>query len=187
VDEQGATYVPPFDHPDLWAGHATLVDELQHEIPAPDCVMVSVGGGGLLSGVIDGLEAAGWRNTRVVGVETHGAASLAAALEAGRPVDLAEVRTIARNLGAVRVAQGAFERAQRWPVVSQQVSDAATLAACRRFLDDHRMLVEPACGAVLAAAYQKTPALAGARSVVIVICGGACVTLDELNAWQQAP
>jgi L-serine/L-threonine ammonia-lyase len=183
--QRNATYVPPFDHEELWAGHASLVSELAQEIGAPDLCICSVGGGGLLTGVIDGLTAAGWNQTRVLGVETHGAASFAAALLAGGPVTLPEVRTIAKNLGAARVAQASFDRAQAWGVQSHLVDDAAALRACRRFLDDHRMLVEPACGAALAAAYDAAPALAAARSLVIIICGGACITLAELDAWSS--
>jgi L-serine/L-threonine ammonia-lyase len=175
AEQHGATYVPPYDHPLLWEGHASLVAELTEDIPAPDYVLVSVGGGGLLAGVVDGLRTVGWTRTQVIGVETHGAAKLAAALEAGHPVTLEAIRTVAKNLGAPRIADGAFERAVAWKVRSRLVDDEAALAACERFLDDHRMSVEPACGAVLAAAYAGLPELAAAQSAVVVVCGGACI------------
>jgi L-serine/L-threonine ammonia-lyase len=186
VAERNATYVPPFDHPDIWAGHATLVAELTEDIAPPDYVLASVGGGGLLSGVIEGLRLVGWTRTRVIGIETHGAAKLAAALTAGHPVTLDAINTVAKNLGAHRIADGAFERAVEWGVQSRLVDDAATLAACHRFLDDHRMLVEPACGAVLAAAYAGLPELAAAERVVVVVDGGACITHDQLHALRPA-
>jgi L-serine/L-threonine ammonia-lyase len=151
------------------------------DIPAPDCVVLSVGGGGLLAGVIEGLRRHAWSATRVVGVETEGAASLTAALRAGKPVALERVQTVARNLGAPRIADGAFELSRAWDVRARVVSDASALRACRRFLDDHRMLVEPACGAALAAVYEAAPELGDAASVVVVICGGAGITLDELQ------
>lgn len=187
VAERNATYVPPFDHPELWAGHATLIEELAQDLDEPDYVLASVGGGGLLSGVVDGLQAVGWTSTRVIGVETHGAAKLAAALVAGHPVTLDRIATVAKNLGAPRLADGAFERARARGVQSRLVDDAAAIAACHRFLDDHRMLVEPACGAVLAAAYQGLPELASARRVVVVVCGGACITHAQLKTLQPVP
>lgn len=175
VTEREATYVPPYDHPDLWTGHASLVTELAEDTDPPDYIVLSVGGGGLLSGVIEGLTRVQWTRTRVIGVETHGAAKLAAALAAGRPVTLDKITTVAKNLGAPSIAAGAFERAVRWKVQSHLVDDDAALAACERFLDDHRMLVEPSCGAALAAAYAGLPELAVAERVVVVVCGGACI------------
>jgi L-serine/L-threonine ammonia-lyase len=180
--EQGATYVSPFDDPEIWAGNATLVDELATELPAPGWLVLSVGGGGLLAGVIEGLGRHRWTSTRVLAVETEGAASMTAALRAGGPVTLARVDTVARGLTAPRVAAGAFERARAWDVRPHVVSDAAAVRACRRFLDDHRMLVEPACGAALAAVYEPAADLAGAGPIVVVVCGGAGITLDELAA-----
>ena len=181
-EREGATYVPPFDHPDIWAGISTMIEELPADMEPPGAVVLSVGGGGLLAGVLDGLRARGWNTTFVVAVETEGAASFAGAQRAGHPVTLPRIDTIARNLGAPRIADGAFERAARWDVRSVLVDDRAALSACRRFLDDHRMLVEPACGATLAAIYDHTPALATAVSVLAIVCGGACITARDLYA-----
>lgn len=183
VATKQAAYVHPFDHPEIWAGHATLVAELADEIDPPGCVVVSVGGGGLLAGVLEGLRARGWTDTSVVAAETEGAASLAAAVAAGRVVTLDRLDTVARTLGAPRIAQGTFDRLRAWDVRSWVVSDGSAVSACRRFLDDHRMLVEPACGAALSAVYDRAPALAAASSVVVVVCGGAGITFGELHGY----
>jgi L-serine/L-threonine ammonia-lyase len=183
VSEKQGTYVPPFDHPEIWAGNSTMIDEIADEIPAPGCIVLSVGGGGLLAGVLDGLSRQGWRGCRVLAAETEGAASLTAAFQAGNPVTLPRVNTVARNLGAPRVAQGAFERAQAWGVRARVVSDGAAVRACRRFLDDQRMLVEPACGAALATVYDGATDFADAASVVVIVCGGAAITYDELQRY----
>jgi L-serine/L-threonine ammonia-lyase len=182
VAERGGTYVHPFDHPDIWAGHSTMVDEIADDLAvAPGCVVLSVGGGGLLAGVLDGLGRQDWPDTRVLGVETEGAASLTAALRAGSPVTLERIETVARNLGAPRLADGAFARLRDRDVRARVVSDASAVRACRRFLDDHRMLVEPACGAALAAVYEGIVDLAPDAPVVVVICGGAGITDEELH------
>ena len=130
-----AAYVPPFDHPLLWEGHASLVDEMLAERPAPDAVVVAVGGGGLLCGVAEGLARHGLDAVPIVAVETEGAASFARAVEAGGPVTLERIDTIASNLGARRVADAAFAWSQRRPIVPVTVSDAAAVqigrASCR--------------------------------------------------------
>jgi L-serine/L-threonine ammonia-lyase len=185
VGSRGAAYVPPFDHPLLWAGHASMMRECAGEMSEPDAVVLAVGGGGLLCGVLDGLDQIGWRRSRVVAVETEGAASLARSLQAGHPVELPRITSVARSLGARRVSDRAFERARQRPVRSLVLGDAAALTACFRFLDDHRLLVEPACGAALAAVYQCSEPLAGARSILLIVCGGAVVTLQQLHDWRD--
>jgi L-serine/L-threonine ammonia-lyase len=148
--EARAGYVHPFDDARVWRGNATLVHEIAHERAdrgAPDAMVVAVGGGGLLCGVMQGLRDVGWTQTRLVAVETRGAASLAAALAAGRLVALPAIDSIATTLGARTVAAQALREAQSANVVSVVVSDRAAVNACLRFADDHRALVEPACGA----------------------------------------
>lgn len=75
----GATdaFVHPFDDPLLWKGHATLVDEVARSGSKPDAVVLSVGGGGLMCGIVEGLRRNDWADVPVVAVETEGADSLA--------------------------------------------------------------------------------------------------------------
>ena len=178
----GSAYVPPFDHPDIWAGHATLIEECVEKIPAPDEVIVSVGGGGLMCGVLQGMEAAGWQNVPLVAVETAGAASLAAAVAAGKPVEIAAITSIATTLGARRVADEAFAWTQRHAVISELVTDAEAVEGCLRFANDHRELVEPACGAALAVAARRGEP---GKSSLVVVCGGSGVNLDQLERWRS--
>src|SRR3989441_8507281 len=79
--------VPPFDHPDIVAGQATVGLEIAEQLPEVRTVLVPVGGGGLIAGVVTGLAAAGSRAT-VWGVEPAGAPKLKRSLEAGHPVRL---------------------------------------------------------------------------------------------------
>jgi len=178
-------YVPPFDHPLLWDGHASLIDEMVSQGPAPDVVVVAVGGGGLLCGVASGLKRNRLEHTAILAVETEGAASLAAAMAAGGPVSLRKIDTIASSLGAKRVAGEAFEWSRRRPVTSVTVSDAAAVRACIRFADDHLALVEPACGAALSLAYEDHPALRPYTRVAVIACGGVVVSLQKLDAWRR--
>lgn len=180
-------YVSPFDHPLIWEGHATIVDEIAQEMDKPDEIVLSVGGGGLLCGVIEGLQRNGWQDVDVLAAETEGTASLAASLEKGRLVTLDKITGVATTLGAKTVAREALERAKHHPVRSVVVTDTEAIEACVQFADEHRCLVEPACGASLALTYSRPESLAGAESVVIIVCGGIGVTLEKIERWRTSP
>jgi L-serine/L-threonine ammonia-lyase len=186
--EPHAVYVPPFDHPDIWDGNATLIDEAlaqnRAQQAAFDVVICAVGGGGLMCGVLQGLHRNGLPHVPVIAVETEGAASLHAAVKAGAPVTLPGIDTLATSLGAKRVAQAAFDWTRRHEIRSVTVSDKQAVAACLRFADDMRTLVEPACGAALAVAYQNLPELAPFQRPLIVVCGGIGVDLAKLESWK---
>ncbi|MGB8376849.1 MAG: pyridoxal-phosphate dependent enzyme, partial [Rhodanobacteraceae bacterium] len=98
--QTGGALIHPFDHPTLWRGHATMIEEIARQGPKPDAVVVAVGGGGLMVGVIEGLGRVGWSDVPVAAAETEGAASLAAAIAAGHTVTLDRIDTIALTLGA---------------------------------------------------------------------------------------
>lgn len=176
-------FLHPFDNPLLWTGHASMIDEVAATGNKPDAVLLSVGGGGLLAGVMEGLARNGWGDVPVLAVETHGAASLHAAMQAGQPTALQAVTSIATSLGARQVCNRAFELSQSGKVHSVLVSDKQAVAACTRFLDDHRLLVEPACGAALAVAYDVPDALAAFEKILIIVCGGATASTDNLRQW----
>ncbi len=177
-------FIHPFDDPLLWQGHASMIDEVRRAGEKPDAVVLSVGGGGLLCGVLEGLHRHGWADVPVIAVETEGAASFHAAVQAGRPVELEAITSVATSLGAKRVCERALQWSREHPIDSVQVSDASALSACERFLDDHRLLVEPACGASLALAYENAPALAPFDTVLVVVCGGATASIDQIRQWR---
>jgi L-serine/L-threonine ammonia-lyase len=118
-------------------------------------------------------------------VETEGADSYAQSLRAGERVQLPAISSIATSLGARQVCEKAFDWSQHHPVQGVVVSDRAAVVACRRFLDDHRLLVEPACGAALSVVYDHHAALDAYRNILVVVCGGATATLDQLQHWSQ--
>lgn len=186
VDGPRTALIHPFDHQLVWDGNATLVEELVEQNVRPGAIVLSVGGGGLLCGVVEGLMRLGWGNVPVLAVETAGAASYAAALAAGTPVRLEQISSIAVTLSARRVAARAVELAQLHPIQPYLVSDRAALDACLHFADEHRILVEPACGAALAAVEQGAAALRGHGPVLIVVCGGAAVSLEQLRQWDSS-
>ncbi len=179
-------FLHPFDDPLVWQGHSTLIDELVRSCIRPDAIVLCVGGGGLLSGVVGGLNRHGWNDVPVIAAETEGAASFHAAVRAGHTVELARIASVATSLGAKRVCEQALTCSNAHPVHSVVVSDRSALSACERFLADHRILVEPACGASLAVTYERLPELEGYRSVLVVVCGGATATIDQIREWARA-
>ncbi|MGS0741849.1 pyridoxal-phosphate dependent enzyme [Glaciimonas sp. GG7] len=189
-EQAGAVYIPPFNHPDIWDGNATLIDEAAAQAKARniafDVVICSVGGGGLMSGVLQGMHRNGMQDVPLIAVETEGAASLQAAVQAGELISLPAVTSIATSLGATRVAEAALNWTRKHPVHSVTVSDAQAVAACLSFANDMRTIVEPACGAALAVAYQALPVLAPFKQPLIVVCGGIGATLEALAGWKQA-
>ncbi|WP_065091602.1 pyridoxal-phosphate dependent enzyme [Rhizobium leucaenae] len=185
VDAETA-FIHPFDDPLLWAGHATMIDEVVRAGITFDAVVLSVGGGGLLAGVSEGLDRNGLQNVPIIAVETEGAASLVASVKAGKLTELPAITSIATSLGARKIAERAFEITRNRPVDCVVVDDRVAVDACMRFLDDHRVLVEPACGAALAVAYAHADRLARFERVLMIACGGATATLTQLQAWQAS-
>lgn len=176
-------FIHPFDDPLLWEGHATMVDEVAQAGLKPDAVVLSVGGGGLMCGVVEGLRRNGMDKVPVIAVETLGADSFAQAIAAGGPVELPAISSIATSLGARRIADQAWQVSREHAVRSVVVSDQAAVDACMRFIEDHRIVVEPACGASLALPYGVHPQLEEFDNVLVIVCGGVTATVGQLQAW----
>jgi L-serine/L-threonine ammonia-lyase len=188
-------FLHPFDDALLWQGHSSLIDEVVATgvnpgaagvnpgatMGKPDAVVLSVGGGGLLCGVAEGLHRHGWSDVPIIAVETRGADSFSQSVAAGSRIELPAITSIATSLGARQVCARAFEWTRQHPIHSVVVSDAAAVRACLRFLHDHRILVEPACGAALAAVYDHTPQLTAHQNILVIVCGGATATVEQLQ------
>jgi L-serine/L-threonine ammonia-lyase len=96
------------------------------------------------------------------------------------------VGQVSAQTGARQVAAQAFEIGRRLDVRPHVVSDREAIDACLSFADDHRVVVEPACGASLALAYAGVPALRDREDVLLIVCGGAGVSHADLVAMRDA-
>ncbi|RMJ22090.1 l-serine dehydratase [Aspergillus sp. HF37] len=175
----------PFDSQSIWDGNSSIVDELVAQLPPPesaaekevygtrpaalDGIVCSVGGGGLLNGLIMGLERHGQVNPklrqqtsstststaeknpiRLLAIETAGTDSLATAMNSNSLVSLPKITSQATSLGAIRVSEKTFNYAVNPPpgmtVHSSVLSDADAARGVLRLADEERLLVELACG-----------------------------------------
>lgn len=174
-------FVHPFDNPILWQGHASMVDEMAASGPKPDAVVLSVGGGGLLCGVLEGLLRNGWSDVPVIAVETQGADCYARSLAAGHVVELDAISSVATSLGARRPCDKAVAWASQHAIHSLVVTDAEAVTAALHFIENQRVVVEPACGATLAALNRSHPVLTAANDIAVIVCGGMTTTPQQLQ------
>jgi L-serine/L-threonine ammonia-lyase len=181
----GHFFISPFDHPLIWKGHSSLVYEIQEDGVKPNAIVIAVGGAGLFCGVTQGLHEIGWNDVTVITSQTEGAAAFAKSIEAGKLITLDKIDTVATSLGAKTVTPKALELAKVHPVLPYIVSDRQAVNALLHFADDHRILVEPACGAPLALVYDRLIDPKKYRTIVIVVCGGCGVSLSLLEKWTK--
>ena len=169
--EEGLTFVHPFDDLRVIAGHGTLGLELLEEGPAPDVVIVPVGGGGLLSGVAAALKQKR-PATRIIGVEPEGAAALSRSLESGSPERIEQVQTIADGLAAPFAGAHCLRHAQAFVDEVVLVSDEEIASALRLILERCKLLAEPAAAASFAALLHHKVKVAPDTEVICVLSGG---------------
>jgi len=175
-DRSGAYFLHPYDDPGMIAGHGTCALEVLEDLPDADVVVVGVGGGGLIAGVA--VAATARRpGIRVVGVEPIGAAGMRRALDAGEPVRLERIDTIADGLAAPVAGTIPLEIVRRL-VGDVVMVDDDVIAEGVRFLATRAKLVAEPAGAAAAGALLagKVPVRAGERVVAIVSGGNVDLT-----------
>lgn len=171
VDSQGLRYIHGFNDPEVIAGQGTLGLEVIEQVPDVDAVVVPVGGGGLIAGVALAVKSLK-PHVQVIGVEPSHAASLTAALKAGRPVSVPVTATLADGLAVGQVGANAFELAKKYVDRVVVVSERSLALAVLRLAELEKSVVEGAGAASLAALLEGLlPELAG-KCVVLPLCGG---------------
>ncbi|WP_226573793.1 threonine/serine dehydratase [Acuticoccus sediminis] len=165
--ETGAIGVHAYDAPLTVAGQGTVGAEWEADTAGLDTVLVAVGGGGLISGV------AAWfaRRVKVVGVEPEGSRALAAALEAGRPVDVDVESVAADSLGSRSVGALNLALAQAYVDHVALVTDAAIRDAQRTLWRQARIVTEPGGAAAYAALLSGAYRPADGERVGVLVCG----------------
>ncbi len=177
-------YIHPFDNVDVMAGQGTIVKELMVQIPRIDLLVASIGGGGLLSGLISGV-AAFSPATKVAGVETEGADSMYQSWRAGRIVELSAITSIAETLGARKTEPRQFDIITQYASSLVTVSDDQAIDAMVELLNEDKLLTEPATSCSVAAMLAGKLTAGPAENVVVVLCG-ANIGLQRIAGWIAA-
>lgn|SRR5690625_5235251 len=183
AESEGLTYVSPYDDVEVISGQGTIGVEIAQQRPETDTVVVSVGGGGLISGVAAALKHRR-PDVRVVGVSPANDAAMAASVEAGRIVSPPAKATLSDGTaGSVTPGAVTFPLCQELVDEWVLISEDEIRAALRSVIDEHHQLVEGAAAAAVAGALHVADGLAGGN-VAIVSCGAniAAATLARALA-----
>ncbi|HSX67293.1 threonine ammonia-lyase [Nocardioides sp.] len=169
AERTGATFIHPFDHPDVVAGQGTVGLEMLEQVPDAATVLVPAGGGGLVAGVALAVKAQR-PDVRVVGVQAEGAAAIARSLEVGAPVALESVSTMADGIAVGRPGEVPLELIRRHVDDVVSVSEESLSQALLSLVERAKMVVEPAGAAAVAALVEHPDAFTG--PVVALLSGG---------------
>ena len=168
--DQGRTALHPFDNHHQMSGAGTVALEIFEDLPEITALVISIGGGGLISGntvAIKGLKP----QVRVWGVETEGAATMKSAMDAGKVVNITPT-SMSRTLGAPFVAQDALTIAQEHLEELLIVSDKQAIEAQQLILERTKVLPELAASCTLAAAETIKDRFGPDDHLVLLMCGG---------------
>ncbi|MCY3780738.1 MAG: pyridoxal-phosphate dependent enzyme [Chloroflexi bacterium] len=165
----GRTALHPFDSPAQIAGNAVVALEIMDDCPEITDIIVSIGGGGLIAGIIAALKAVK-PAVRVWGVEPEAAPTMKRALEAGAIVNI-KPASLSKTLGAPFVGRAALDVCREHLEDLVLVSDLDMIAAQQRLIRDEGICPELAAASTLAAAETIKERLSAEAELVLLICG----------------
>ena len=180
----GQTLIHPYDDERVIEGQGTIGLELLEDIADLAALVISIGGGGLIAGIAAVVKALR-PQVRVYGVETRGADAMRRALDAGRPVTMPAITSIARTLGAPIVSHTTLHAVQTLVDDVVTVDDADAVAAIVELANELHVTVEPAAACCLAALRLGLVPRARHGATAALLCG-ANVAPDELAAWRSS-
>lgn len=166
---QGRASLHPFDNAEQVAGNGIVALEIMEDCPRMTDIIVSIGGGGLIAGVISAIKAAK-PTVRVWGVEPELAPTMQRSLAADRLVDISPA-SLTKTLGAPFVSQTAFELCRRHLEDLILVSDMEMITAQQYFIEYEGIAPELAAASTLAAADKIKRRLSPDDHLALLICG----------------
>lgn len=175
-DENGYTFIHPFDDPDVIAGQGTIALELYEQIPDMDAVIVPIGGGGLISGIAYTIKSLN-PSIKVYGVQAQGAPSMANSIHDGHIEKLDSVFTIADGIAVKQPGSLTYDICSKYVDEIVTVTDDEVSAAILALMEQHKLVTEGAGAVSVAAAmFGKLP-LEGKKTVCILSGGNIDVTI----------
>ena len=172
--------VPPYDHPWVIAGQATVGVEILKQHPAADAIFVPVGGGGLAAGIAAHV-CARRPDLEVIGVEPVEAPCVYEALRCGRPVRLERIGVFADGAAVSKAGEHTFEVLRRHVRRILLVSVDEICAAVRDIFEDTRSIPEPAGALALAGLKQYVQSEGTRERELVAVLSGANVNFDRLR------
>ena len=177
--EHGLTYISPYNDPQVIGGQGTIGVELERQSKKIDAVFVSVGGGGLISGIAGYLKQV-LPEIKVIGCLPENSPEMALAIQAGHHVQIEPNPTLSDGTaGGFEPGAITFELCQRLVDEFVLVSEAEIAAAVRWMLETHHQLIEGSAGVAIAGFQKLHPQYKG-QTVAIVLCG-ANISLTALK------
>ncbi|CAM5250940.1 serine/threonine dehydratase [Streptomyces xanthochromogenes] len=179
---EGLTLVHPFDDPVVIAAQGTVGLELDEDAGELTDVLVSIGGGGLISGVATALRARR-PGVRIWGVETEGARAMSEALAAGGPVPV-QLSSIVSTLSAPSAAQLTYDHVSALVTETLTVTDAEAVQGTLDLADHAKVWAEPAAGCLVPAARKVLERVGEGARIGLVVCGGNA-SASDVTAWAE--
>jgi threonine dehydratase len=176
---QGLSYIPPYNDPQIIGGQGTIGIELTRQVPRVDCVVVPVGGGGLISGIAGYLKS-GNPDIEILGCQPENSAVMHASVKAGQILDLDSKPTISDGS-----AGGIEQNSITFPICQELVDDFILLteeeiiSALKLILEKHYLLIEGAAALSVAAFLKQKNRFKGKN--VVLILSGSKISLATLR------
>ncbi len=179
--QEGMIYISPYNDPQIIAGQGTIGVELVWQLETIDAVFVSVGGGGLISGVAGYLKSR-LPQVQIIGCSPQNSQVMIQSVKAGEILDLPSLPTLSDGTaGGVEAGSITFPLCRQWVDSYITVSEEAISSSLRQFMSDQHMLIEGSAAVAIAAFEQVQAAYLG-KHVVILLCGAniGLATLKEI-------
>jgi threonine dehydratase len=168
--QTGQVFISPYNDPQVIAGQGTLGAEMHRQRPQLDAVFISVGGGGLISGIAGYLKAVNAR-TKIVACWPENSRVMYECMKAGRVIEFPEKETLSDSTaGGVEEGAITLELCRQAIDDCVLVSEAEIAAALKMIVGKERWVVEGAAALALAAYLQQAKGYAG-KNVAILLCG----------------
>lgn len=175
-DEEGYTFIHPFDDPAVIAGQGTIALELAEQVPDLDAIIVPIGGGGLISGIAYTMKSLN-PNVKIYGVQAAGAPSMVNSIRDSRIETLESVVTIADGIAVKQPGELTYELCSRYVDEIVTVTDDEISAAILALMEQHKLVTEGAGAVAVAAAMFGKVDLEGKKTVCLLSGGNIDVTI----------
>jgi len=176
-----ATFVHPYDDPDVIAGQGTIGMEILRQWQAPlDAIFVAIGGGGLIGGIAAYVKRVR-PEIKVIGVQPVDSDAMARSLEAGRRIVLPHVGLFADGVAVKQVGKETFRLARQYVDEIVRVDTDATCAALKDVFEDTRSILEPAGALSIAGVKAWVERHRTKDRTYVAIACGANMNFDRLR------